>query len=187
MLKSNFSDLLKIDDRLLFEDFVEGYSRLLKANQFKVSQSALMILPQLLQILESNRDLTALYVKTIIPSFGSLLFEKLADGKDRVRDLALASLATLIKMAYAAELTNPNIASVISSLEKSIVSIVNSKTPRAKESGLILIQTCSALVSQLHVKPFIPYMVKLLEDPNESVRNSSKEVLIELHRYIVLK
>ena len=120
-------------------------------------------------------------LKSVAPSILPLLVDRLGDVKDRYRELAMNSLVEFWK-------ATPG------DVEKTIKEVgFGNKSWRIREqvscfSRDTLIQSMRWL-SNVHrsqhnfsFRSFTPFMMKILEDANEAVRDTAKEVVIELFK-----
>ncbi|BFZ61453.1 suppressor of tub2 mutation [Saitoella coloradoensis] len=103
---------------------------------------------------------------TILP----LLIERLGDVKDKTRLYATSGLVEMWKGAPM-------------ETEKAMKELgLTHKNYRIREQSLTWIVEAYRANASFMFRSFVPYMLKLLEDANEMVRETSKEVVVEMHR-----
>ncbi|KAK6346718.1 suppressor of tub2 mutation [Orbilia brochopaga] len=100
-----------------------------------------------------------------------LLFDKMGDAKDRIREMALSPVVDIWTVAPV-------------ETERFIREIgLTSKNARLKESSLEWLGRVYALYGgQLSIKPYTSLLVRLLEDANDSVREKAKNVVVDLFK-----
>ena len=121
-------------------------------------------------------------LKAIAPQILPLLVDRLSDVKDRYRELAMNSLVEFWKASPV-------------DVEKTIKEVgFGNKSWRIREQvpipSELLIDESMRWLSNVHrsqnnfsFRSFTPFMMKILEDANEVVRDTAKEVVIELFKY----
>lgn len=179
-------------DLYVHEQFIESLQKCFKSPQFKIAYSSLQIIPPLLETIKLTSNNLAHHLKCLLTSFAMLLVEKLADGKDKVRDFACDSLISLFELVYINHhhLVSSNLNSVggshmVSFMEKMVISHgFNSKSPHAREMSVVFILSCFGLIKDMSVKPFIPALIKLAEDSAETVRMKSQDTIVEFYKFI---
>ncbi|KAJ6256902.1 suppressor of tub2 mutation [Drechslerella dactyloides] len=100
-----------------------------------------------------------------------LLFDKMGDAKDRIREMALSPVVDIWTVAPV-------------ETERFIREIgLTSKNARLKESSLEWLGRVYALYGgQLSIKPYTSLLVRLLEDANDGVREKAKNVVVDLFK-----
>ncbi|KAL7273511.1 suppressor of tub2 mutation [Rhizina undulata] len=100
-----------------------------------------------------------------------LLIEKLGDQKERSRSIATAALLDLWRI-------------VAQDVERGIKDIgFNSKNAKIKQESMNWLAQVHRTQQGFSFRSFTPYMIKMLEDASEPVRETSKEVVVELFRH----
>lgn len=100
-----------------------------------------------------------------------LLVEKLGDSKERNRSVAANTILETFK--YAPQ-----------DVEKGLKEFgFSSKNQRVRLESTKLLQAIYAANPGFSFKGFTPFLMNLLEDPNEGVRETAKEVVVDLFRY----
>ncbi|KAI8927115.1 clasp N terminal-domain-containing protein [Entophlyctis helioformis] len=80
--------------------------------------------------------------------------------------------------------SNP-FASMLVYLDKEIrANAFSSKIPRTREQSLMWLMTVAQSLHEFSLKPWMPFLLRLLEDPNEAVRAVSRDGLIRLYNTI---
>ncbi|TPX30268.1 hypothetical protein SmJEL517_g06137 [Synchytrium microbalum] len=161
------------------ESLTESLSRALKSPQTRLSQTALSVICLVLRTLPAPPPL-----KTIIPILLPTMVERLSDSKERVRELATTGLVELYNLAWNHAMhTGVGAAdSMVGYVERVIKTEgFGHKTPRGREQSIIWLQECANAIPEFPVKTFIPALVKLLEDAQEGVRSTSRDVIISIY------
>lgn len=99
-----------------------------------------------------------------------LIIEKLGDQKDRNRSIALTALLDLWK-------TTPN------EVERGIKDHgFGSRNPKTRQESMNWLLQVHGAQQGFSFRSFTPFMIKALEDASETVRETSKEVVVELFK-----
>ncbi|KAH0612578.1 uncharacterized protein H6S33_008958 [Morchella sextelata] len=106
------------------------------------------------------------HVAHILP----VLIEKLGDQKDRSRSVALTGLLDLWKSS------GPDVERGIKELG------FGSKIPRCRQESLNWLLQVHHSQQGFSFRSFTPFMIKMLEDASEPVRESAKDVVVELFK-----
>ncbi|ORX95061.1 ARM repeat-containing protein [Basidiobolus meristosporus CBS 931.73] len=133
------------------------------------------------------------YHPTLLKPYAPLLFphllDRLGDSKEKVREGALTELVNLWRLTGA----SPDIQSTPQKAQSKATTAVgvyfekemkahgfNHKTWRVREQVLSWVVQCVKTVPDFSLKPYVPFIVKLLEDSHDLVREASKETLVTL-------
>ncbi|KAG9294555.1 hypothetical protein G9A89_008666 [Geosiphon pyriformis] len=149
----------------------------LKASQQALSYKALItISPLTLNVADNNPT----YLKNVISQFTMIVIDKLGDNKDKTRE---AALKVLLDMWTAAGTVQANLgnANIVTALATNIKEMAfGHKSWRVREQILQWVVASTKRIMDFSLRPWLPYMVKFLEDPNEQVREDTKETLVSL-------
>jgi hypothetical protein len=165
---------------LLLHDFVGSLADLIKGTQLKCSLLALACCTQFLVQIRT--------ISVKIPFLNVLaqqFIEKLGDSKDRVRESALTALVELFITVSMHESQTQTLSPsrFTTKLENMIITrAFGSKVPKAREGGVQFVLRVSKTYT-IPLKPFVPSLIKLLEDSNELVRQVAKQSIMELSQY----
>ncbi|ORY04895.1 ARM repeat-containing protein [Basidiobolus meristosporus CBS 931.73] len=175
----------------LLDEATSGITHAAKSPQVNLSVAAVAVIGSLLHQLGTyHPQLLKAYSSVLFPA----LLDRLGDNKEKVRQEALRCLVelwqTIVVTADSGSITNtpkPNSKSLnaaqvaITYFEKEIKSHgFNHKTWRVREQLVSWILLCVKSIPDFSLKPYVPYMVKLLEDSQDPVRECSKEALVLL-------
>lgn len=101
-----------------------------------------------------------------------LLVDKLGDAKERNKSIALGSLLEIYKNAPA-------------EVEKCVKDAgFGSKNPRIRQESIRWLSQIHSACPGFAFKSYTPFLMTMLEDSSEPIRESAKEVVIELFRYL---
>ena len=101
-----------------------------------------------------------------------MLVDKLGDGKDKVREMALNPLVDLWQVCP-------------TDVERAIKENgLSSKNAKLKETSLEWLSRVHGLGMALSIKPYTATLVTLLEDANDGVREKAKYVVVDLFRFV---
>jgi hypothetical protein len=165
---------------ILLHDFVGCLVDLIKGTHLKCSLLALSCCTQFLAEIRTQ-SVKIPFLNVLAQQF----IEKLGDSKDRVREAALAGLVELFitVSTHEGQVEASPSGSFTTKLENMVISrTLCSKVPKAKEGGVLFVLRV-AKIYPIPLKPFVPSLVKLLEDSNESVRQVAKQSIMELQQY----
>lgn len=101
-----------------------------------------------------------------------MLIEKLGEQKDRNRSIALTGLLDLWKSS------GPDVERGIKELG------FGSKNAKARQESLNWLLQVHHGQQGFSFRSFTPFMIKMLEDASEPVRESAKEIVVELFRLV---
>jgi len=111
-------------------------------------------------------------LKMAAPHLLPLLVDRLGDVKDRYRELAMNSLVEFWKATP-------------TDVEKTIKEVgFGNKSWRIREQSMRWLSNVHGTQHNFSFRSFTPFMMKILEDANEVVRDTAKEVVIELFKYV---
>ncbi|RIB13548.1 clasp N terminal-domain-containing protein [Gigaspora rosea] len=146
----------------------------LKGSQIALSYASLTCLNPFVSLIAETHPSQ---LKNVIVAFAPSVIDKLGDTKDKTRDHALQVLLTMYESA-----TNmnggTNIVTVLSTIIKDTA--FGHKHWRVREQILQWVAVCSKKISDFPIRQWVPYMVKLLEDPHEQVREAAKDTIVLL-------
>ncbi|TPX58146.1 hypothetical protein SpCBS45565_g08074 [Spizellomyces sp. 'palustris'] len=175
----------------LYENFLDAIVRCVKSPQLKLCQQALSFLPVLSVSTDSRSHNSASHLKTIVVFAAPAIVERLADGKEKTRELAQAAVIELYRIVCRGAANSGNkdsnkeggpYAQMLIFLDREMkTNGFGHKTARGREQAGIWLVQCVRAVPEFPAKQYIPLLVRLLEDSNESVRNTSKEAVIAVY------
>ncbi|KND02913.1 uncharacterized protein SPPG_01993 [Spizellomyces punctatus DAOM BR117] len=181
----------------LYENFLDAVVRCIKSPQLKLCQQALSFLPVLSVSTDARSHNSASHLRTIVVFAAPVVVERLADGKEKIRELAQAAIIELYRIvcrsvAHSASKDSNKeggpYAQMLIFLDREMkTNGFGHKTPRGREQAVIWLVQCVRAVPEFPVKQYIPLLVRLLEDSNESVRNTSKEAVIAVYNNTTIK
>jgi CLIP-associating protein 1/2 len=99
-----------------------------------------------------------------------LLIEKMGDSRDKYRRQAVSCLVDLWKHCQ------PEVEKAVKELG------FPNKNPKTREGCMTLLAHLHKSIQGFSFRTYVPSMVKLLEDADAHVRDTTKEVLVELFR-----
>ncbi|CAI2167631.1 13681_t:CDS:10, partial [Funneliformis geosporum] len=144
----------------------------LKGSQQQVSYVALICLNPFISLIAETHPT---FFKNVVITFAAAVIDKLGDTRDKARDAALNVLLTMwISAASSGSVITTPLATIIKE------TAFGHKQWRAREQILQWIVNCTRRVSDFSIKQWLPYMVKLLEDPHEQVRETAKDRIVLL-------
>ncbi|CAG8662739.1 2425_t:CDS:10 [Gigaspora margarita] len=146
----------------------------LKGSQIALSYASLTCLNPFVSLIAETHPSQ---LKNVIVAFAPSVIDKLGDTKDKTREHALQVLLTMYESA-----TNmnggTNIVTVLSTIIKDTA--FGHKHWRVRDQILQWVAVCSKKISDFPIRQWVPYMVKLLEDPHEQVRETAKDTIVLL-------
>ncbi|CAG8447072.1 15409_t:CDS:10 [Acaulospora colombiana] len=146
----------------------------LRGSQIAVSYAALECLNPFVSLIAATHPGQ---LKNVISAFSPAVIDKLGDAKDKVRDVALQVLLTM----YSSASTANDSANVMTTLVKIIKEMAfGHKQWRVREQILQWIIVCTQQNADVSLRQWVPYMVKLLEDSYEPVRETAKDMIVLL-------
>ncbi|KAK9761267.1 suppressor of tub2 mutation [Basidiobolus ranarum] len=175
----------------LLDEATAGITHAAKSPQVNLSVAAVAVIGSLLyQLGTYHPQLLKAYSSVLFPA----LLDRLGDIKEKVRHEALRCLVELwqtivasVDTSHGINTPKPNSKSLnasqvaITYFEKDIKSHgFNHKTWRVREQLVAWILLCVKSIPDFSLKPYVPYLVKLLEDSQDPVRECSKEALVLL-------
>ncbi|KAI8913568.1 clasp N terminal-domain-containing protein, partial [Gorgonomyces haynaldii] len=181
--KSQILEDLEVDfsqvDPFEYDQFVECFVKTVKAPQFKIASLGLSCLPRIIRSIKQTSPNVSQTLKPWIVYLGSFLVEKLGDAKEKIRETSLECLCLMMDTLL--DTKDQLSTNMIQHLERLVISgSLSVKTPKSKESGLEFVLKCHR-ISGFSLKPYIPQIVKNLEDSNEHIRTRTKETIIQLY------
>ncbi|CAG8554968.1 2273_t:CDS:10 [Acaulospora morrowiae] len=184
-LDKKVDSLAKLEEELLEETPLEPQEIIqlipslrdaLRGSQIAVSYAALECLNPFVSLIAATHPGQ---LKNVITAFSPAVIDKLGDAKDKVRDAALQILLTM----YSSASTMNNGASITAILGKTIKETAfGHKQWRVREQILQWIIVCTQQNTDITLRQWVPYIVKLLEDPYEQVRETAKDMIVLLFR-----
>ncbi|CAG8527742.1 4324_t:CDS:10 [Cetraspora pellucida] len=182
-LDKKIEALAKLEEELIEEtplepqeitQLVPSLRDALKGSQTAVSYASLTCLNPFVSLIAETHPSQ---LRNVVVAFAPSVIDKLGDTKDKTREHALQVLLTMYESA-----TNlnggTNIITALSTIIKDTA--FGHKQWRVREQILQWIAACSKKISDFPIRQWVPYMVKLLEDPHEQVRETAKETVILL-------
>ncbi|CAG8480438.1 3966_t:CDS:10 [Funneliformis mosseae] len=173
--------ITKLEDELLEEtplepqvisQLVPALRDALKGSQQQVSYVALICLNPFISLIAESHPT---FLKNVVVAFSAAVIDKLGDTRDKARDAALNVLLTMwISAANGGNVITAPLVTIIKE------TAFEHKQWRAREQILQWIVNCTRRVSDFSIKQWVPYMVKLLEDPHEQVRETAKDRIVLL-------
>ncbi|KAJ3046357.1 suppressor of tub2 mutation, partial [Rhizophlyctis rosea] len=174
-----------------FDHLLTTLTTHLKSPQQKVHTATLSLLPTLISSLTSTHPNPIQPFKSLLPGIIPTLFDRLADPKERTRELAQGTLLEIYRVVItqgSGGVEEGKWGSVVAYLDKELKGDgFGCKSPRGREQVLSLIVSFVRNISSFPAKQYIPLTIKLLEDQNESVRNAAKEAVITLYNETTIK
>ncbi|CAB4489499.1 hypothetical protein RhiirA1_516185 [Rhizophagus irregularis] len=186
-LKGNNTDkkieaITNLEDELLEEtplepqeinQLVPALKDALKGSQQQVSYAALICLNPFISLISETHPT---FLKGVVIALAAAVIDKLGDNRDKARDAASNVLLTMWETATTNggnAITGP-LATIIKE------TAYGHKQWRVREQILQWIVTSTRRRSDFSIKQWLPYMVKLLEDPHEQVRETAKDRIVLL-------
>ncbi|KAJ3040043.1 suppressor of tub2 mutation [Rhizophlyctis rosea] len=182
---------------------LEALALAVKSPQIKLYPPALSILPSFFKTLVATSNNLVSNLKLLLPSITPTLFERLADAKERTRELAHSALLEIYRIVTLLNTSSPAsldpaatpsqpkptpFATISSYMDKELKNDgFAHKSPRGREQVLSLLVSCVRQVPAFPVKQYVPLTIKLLEDQNESVRSAAKDAVITLYNETSIK
>ena len=179
------------------EQSVEQLAKAIKSPQMKLSNDSLKSVPQTIESIIESSQRPVYHLKTAASLLTPSLIEKLGDTRDSSRELALEALKEMyctIHQQHAlhsmkervskdgSHHANPYEGMVTMLTEEIKMFAFGSKVPRVREQIVLWLVSVALILHNFALKPYVPLLVKLLEDPNEAVRAVSKDAIIQLYK-----
>ncbi|CAG8623617.1 12693_t:CDS:2 [Ambispora gerdemannii] len=176
LLEDELLDGIYIEPQDLIQ-LITALREALKASQQALSYRALTCLsPLTSNVSETNQT----HLNKIISQLTPIVIDKLGDNKDKTRDAALKVLIDMWSSGVDVHTSsnNPTILTKLTNMIKELA--FGHKSWRVREQILQWIVACTKMMPDFSLRIWLSYIIKLLEDSNEQVREASKETIVSL-------